>query len=156
VPSEVLVHPWFLKQYNNRWFLFGYNEGYNAITNLPLDRILSFTEAGVTFRKNEATDFDEYFDDVVGVTVRKDVPAEKVLIRLNAEVWPYVESKPFHGSQRILDKSDTYVTIQLTVQVNHELMALLFSQMDAIEVIEPASLRARFGNVCATLCSKYL
>ena len=155
-PSDVLVHPWFLKQYNNRWFLFGYNDGYNAITNLPLDRILSFTEAGVAFQTNEAIDFDEYFEDVVGVTVRNDVPAEKVLIRLNAEVWPYVESKPFHGSQRILDKSDTYVTIQLTVQVNHELMALLFSQMDAIEVIEPASLRARFSEVCATLYSKYL
>ena len=25
IPFDVVIHPYFLKQYNNRWFLFGYN-----------------------------------------------------------------------------------------------------------------------------------
>lgn len=38
-PITCEVHPYFLKQYNNRWFLFGWNTEFNAITNFALDRI---------------------------------------------------------------------------------------------------------------------
>lgn len=33
------IHPYYLKEYNNRWFLFGLNEDKQTITNIPLDRI---------------------------------------------------------------------------------------------------------------------
>jgi hypothetical protein len=41
-PFEFHYHPYFLKQYNNRWFVFGRNPKYENITNLALDRIISF------------------------------------------------------------------------------------------------------------------
>ena len=34
------IHPYFLKQYRNRWFLLGYNPEYKDISNLALDRII--------------------------------------------------------------------------------------------------------------------
>ena len=39
VSSIVEIHPYYLKQYNNRWFLLGLNQELNQITNLALDRI---------------------------------------------------------------------------------------------------------------------
>ena len=36
-PNNISLHPYYLKQYNNRWFLFGYNESTNSISNLALD-----------------------------------------------------------------------------------------------------------------------
>jgi predicted DNA-binding transcriptional regulator YafY len=156
IPSEVILHPWYLKQYNNRWFLFGLNENYNTITNLALDRIIEFEESKMKFRKNVKVNFDEYFDDVIGVTVKREASVEKLLIKLSKEIWPYIESKPLHGSQKIKSRSEKEVLIELAVQINHELLALLFSYMDAIEVIEPESLKERFKSLSETVYKKYI
>jgi predicted DNA-binding transcriptional regulator YafY len=154
-PTQVILHPWYLKQYNNRWFLFGLNEDYKTITNFALDRIIEFEESKIKFRKNEEVNFEEYFDDVIGVTVKRDSTVEKLLIMLSKEIWPYIESKPLHGSQKIKSRTETDILIELSVQINHELMALLFSYMDAIEVIEPESLRKRFKSLSETVFKKY-
>jgi predicted DNA-binding transcriptional regulator YafY len=155
-PSQVILHPWYLKQYNNRWFLFGLNEDYKTITNFALDRIIEFEESKTKFHKNKEVNFDEYFDDVIGVTVKRDAPIEKLLIKLSKEIWPYIESKPLHGSQKIKGRTETEVMIELAVQINHELIALFFSYMDAIEIIEPQSLRERFKSLSETVYKKYI
>lgn len=154
-PTQVILHPWYLKQYNNRWFLFGLNEDYKSITNFALDRIIRFEEAYIKYVKNININFEEYFDDVVGVTVKKDSPIEKILIKVDKEVWPYIESKPLHGSQKVKNKSESEIIIELTLQVNHELLALLFSYMDAIEILEPISFRERFKSINETIFKKY-
>ncbi len=154
-PSKVILHPWYLKQYNNRWFLFGLNEDYQTITNFALDRIIEIEESKIKYRKNEEINFDEYFDDVIGVTVKIDSPVEKLLIKLSNEIWPYIESKPLHGSQKIKNRNETEILIELSVQINHELMALLFSYMDAIEVIEPESLRESYKDLSGKIFRKY-
>lgn len=155
-PQTIIFHPWYLKQYNNRWFVFGFNEGIETITNLALDRIISFKESNKTYKKNDSINFDEYFDDVVGVSVKNDSPTEKVLIRINRELWPYIESKPLHGSQKVKSTSTTHVTVELNLQVNYEIMALLFSYMDAMEIFEPISLRERFKIISENMNKKYL
>ena len=33
------IHPYFLKQYNIRWYLLGYNERFNDVSLIALDRI---------------------------------------------------------------------------------------------------------------------
>jgi predicted DNA-binding transcriptional regulator YafY len=154
-PARFDFHPWYLKQYNNRWFLFGLNEKYGNMSNLAIDRILSMEEAKCGYKPNTEIDFDEFFEDVVGVSVRTDAPIEKVSIKISSEVWPYIESKPLHGSQKVKRKSQSDVIVELKVQVNHELIALLFSYMDAIEIIEPQSIRAKFISTIKSLNQKY-
>jgi predicted DNA-binding transcriptional regulator YafY len=153
---DVVFHPWYLKQYNNRWFLFGLNDEFKSLSNLAIDRIVSTNESKEKYKLNNEIDFEEYFDDVVGVTVRRDVPTEKLIIKITKELWPYIVSKPLHGSQKIKSKNESNVVIELNVQVNHELMALLFSYMDSIEVVEPRDLREKFKIISETLYQKYI
>lgn len=155
-PTHMILHPWYLKQYNNRWFLFGFNEEYESITNLALDRIIEFEESKIKYRNNDEINFDEYFEDVVGVTVKRDSPTEKLLIKISNDIWPYIKSKPMHGSQKIIKRNEAEVLIELYVQINHELIALLFSYMDKIEVIEPEDLRERFKRLSETIYKKYI
>ena len=68
-PQTLIVHPYYLKQYNNRWFLFCCNGAHTNLSNYPLDRILSVKLAHVPYRETDI-DFDEYFADVIGVTKR--------------------------------------------------------------------------------------
>jgi hypothetical protein len=60
----VNLHPYHLKQYNNRWFLFGRNEEKNSSTwNLAIDRIMDITESSEKYIPNTEIDWFEYFDD---------------------------------------------------------------------------------------------
>ena len=101
--TDIIISPWYLKQYNNRWFLFGFNKGYQLLSNLALDRIISIKESVEPFIKNDILDFEEYFEDVVGVTINHNAPIENVIIRISNDLWPYINSKPFLDCHVITD-----------------------------------------------------
>jgi predicted DNA-binding transcriptional regulator YafY len=151
-----IVHPWYLKQFNNRWFLFCYNDGINKLSNYALDRILSVTETNNTFKENRDIDFEEYFEDVIGVTVKSDKLVEKIIIKINEELWPYIESKPIHGSQKIKGNEESSTIIELSLQINYELISHLFGYIDGIEILEPQSLREAIKNKLETSLKKYI
>ena len=138
-PQTLIVHPYYLKQYNNRWFLFCCNGDYTNLSNYPLDRILSVKLAHMPYRESHI-DFDEYFADVIGVTKREGQEAEKVLLRFPKNEYPYVATKPWHGSQKKVAEDDRSVTIELNVVINYELEQKILSWGDFVEVLKPVSL----------------
>ncbi|MDP2386568.1 MAG: WYL domain-containing protein [Bacteroidota bacterium] len=134
---DVVIHPYYLKQYNNRWFCFGYDNEIGKIRNLALDRIQKIKEIKLKFLKNKAINFDEYFEDIVGVTVKEEVSIEKILLRISKEHWPYIESKPLHGSQKKKSEENGFVIISIEVRPNYELESLLLSHGDKVEILSP-------------------
>lgn len=154
-PQPLRLHPYYLKQYNNRWFLFGYNERSDAISNLALDRIFSIEENNIPYIENNTIDFEEYFDDVVGVTVTEEVEPETVLLYVTNDLLPYIESKPIHGSQRIMERQSDGAVFELTVQLNYELISLLFSFGERITVIAPEELRSIIKTKAEALLENY-
>lgn len=42
----MMVSPYHLKQYNNRWFLIGKQSDYDGLTNYAIDRIDGIKELG--------------------------------------------------------------------------------------------------------------
>jgi len=44
IEHSFTIHPYYLKQYNQRWFLLGWNAEKDFVMNLSLDRILSISE----------------------------------------------------------------------------------------------------------------
>lgn len=155
VPIHFILHSYFLKQFNNRWFLFGYNENQQKISNLALDRIEKITEVHKNYIENKFVDFNEYFYDVVGVTVREDQKPKKIQIWINNDIWPYIKSKPIHGSQKFKSKDDEGVIIELTLQLNYELISLLFSFGENIKIIAPEELKITIMNKAKKLLINY-
>lgn len=145
--KESVLHPYHVKQYNNRWFLFGLEETSHGsrIANRPLDRIVKFSKADVKFIPNTEVDFKKHFQDVVGVTIPDDsVKLETVLLRFDKDRFPYVVSKPIHHSQTIADEEQHLVKIQ--VRPNKELEAMLLSFGPQVEILQPEWLRAQFSE----------
>ena len=154
----VVVHPYHLKQYNNRWFLFGLeeNEKYgNYITNMALDRIVSFTHpADVAFIPNDDIDFSTRFNDVVGVTIPDDHPqTERVVLKFDEKRFPYIASKPLHSSQHVISEEEH--TLYINVRPNKELEATIFSFGNQVEVLEPEWLRQQIAGKVAENYKKY-
>ena len=132
------LHPYHVKQYNNRWFLFGYEEEFGKIANKALDRIQRISLASVPFKPNTSIDFGHFFDDVVGVSIPR---------------FPYVTSKPIHKSQTVLSEDDC--TISLEVKPTRELEQQILSFGPDVEVLAPETFRAQIGSKIADNYRKY-
>lgn len=152
VIDQTVVHPYFMKQYNNRWFVFGYNEAREKDSTFALDRIKNIEPSNKAFRKNETIDYSTCFDDVVGVTI-KDVPVETVRLKFNHDRLPYVLSKPIHHTQELVDSENDIIEIK--VRPNNELNQQIFSFGPDVEVLAPASLRKEISEKIAENYKKY-
>lgn len=141
-PMDYIIHPYFLKQYNNRWFLFGLNEETGQIQNLALDRIRDVQPLETITYRNSEIDFDDYFYDIVGVTNLVDQLTEEVVLKFKPNRLPYVLSKPIHGSQRFKDG-----LIYLDLKINKELESCILSFGNDVEVLEPVSFRKNIKDV---------
>lgn len=156
IEHNTIVHPYHIKQFNNRWFLLGLEEtdNGNRLTNKALDRIVKFSRANVSFIPNTEVDFREYFKNIVGVTVPKEHPvAEKVVLKFDAARFPYIVSKPIHPSQEVISEEDC--TLQISVRPNKELESRIFSYGPQVEVLEPEWLRQQIEGKIEETLKKY-
>ena len=163
-PKKYLFSPYYLKEYNTRWFVIGQCTEYKNLTIFAIDRITKMRtlKGGYIANENDKGEvrynFDEYFDDVVGVSIRTDDPVEKVLLKIRNDSWPYIETKPLHGSQKRWRDGDdgNYTGIQLEVQINYELIANILYRGSAIKVIEPEILISKIRDEITKMSEYYL
>lgn len=150
-----ILHPYFVKQYNGRWYLFGLDDNEERIKNLAFDRIQSIVNSNHVFRKNESINFNTYFDYVVGVTVPYANEAELIDIKLrfSPSRFKYVTSKPIHKSQVIISEDECIISLSLYKTL--ELEQQLFSFGPDVEVLYPAWFRDEFAKKIAECMRKY-
>jgi len=134
------VSPYYLKQYNNRWFLFGHNHKEEKIQNLALDRIQEIQPSKNVYEPCEI-DFDEYFEDIIGVTNNQEEQPAKIVIELSNNIIPYIQSKPIHGSQNIKGN-----LLKLELKLNYELESVILSFGENMKVLEPKKLKEIIKN----------
>ena len=154
-PKQLIIHPYYLKQFNKRWFLFGLNDKDKLIYNLPLDRIKSISQSSEKYIENITLDFKEYFEDIVGVSFTPGEKPIKIKLRINNEVTPYVLTKPLHGSQKKTESKADGTIIEIEVIPNIELRQLILSYGEGIEVISPKSFRDQMKKVIDNMNRKY-
>lgn len=141
------IHPYQLRQYNNRWFLVGMEP--NMIQKLPvvvipIDRIqdIKFAEE-VVFQEHLGVDLDDYFSQVVGVSVHIGASKENVVIKADYPAAGYIETKPLHNSQTIVEKTDSYIVFELNLILNYEFETQLLGYLDECTIIKPDKLRRK-------------
>ena len=133
------IHPYYVKQYNNRWYLLGLDNKYNNVYPLALDRMTKVSLSKDKFIRNTQYDFDEYFRDIIGVTREEDRKVEEIHLRFTPSRFPYVVSKPLHKSQQVVSESDCEISIRL--RPNKELEQTLFSFGPDVEILSPDWMR---------------
>lgn len=135
--KSIIISPYYLKQYNMRWFLFGKSENYETITNLALDRIESIETVKNEYI-NSDIDFNEYFEDIIGVTIQNE-NVLNIVLKVDKTLIPYITTKPLHGSQKIYD-TDNNFEVHLKLIPNYELETLILSFGEKIQVLQPITL----------------
>lgn len=158
--QEIIVYPYMLKQYRDRWYLLAtptldkkleFNP--NFIANFPLDRIVSYEYYEDIPYVDSPVDINDLYDEIIGVTYYWDKEVENIVFAVKNVTVPYIESKPLHGSQtaykedeqsRLHEKYhgfDEYKFYHMELKQNYELESLLKSFGRDIVVLSPDSLR---------------
>lgn len=157
--SQLIIHPQLLKEFNNRWFLVGINHkgrGDRQHLNLALDRIISIAKADDITFKDINFNGDEYYKDVIGVTVSSERRAQTVTFWVDSHNAPYVKTKPFHKSQTLIDEVNGGTVFSIKVQINFELERLLLGFGDALKVLQPPSLVKRITLKLERALQRYI
>ena len=159
--SQVTVHPYQLRQYNNRWFLICNpvgNEEYpfdpNLIYNYALDRMDGKVEYVEDLPYIDTpVDIDARFGEIVGVTYRKDVETRDIYFAVKPEAVDYVRTKYIHSSQDEVNPETEkefirkYPTLSdckffvISCRPNVELYALFESYGGSVIILEPTEIR---------------
>lgn len=142
---EFTFHPYYLKQFNNRWFVLGLNEEEGISTyTLALDRIEKLKEIKSGYIKNDI-DWQFYFSEIYGVS--KPFNSEEVEVQLlfNKAQAPYIKTKPIHETQKHYE-TENGLLVKLNLIPNFELEQLILSFADRVEVISPSDLREKISS----------
>jgi predicted DNA-binding transcriptional regulator YafY len=155
ISQSITLHPYFLKQYNNRWYVFGKNDASQFIMNLALDRITAIEESKKKYIPNKSIDFNEYFEDIIGVTLNNEGKIENVVIKVSNKLLPYIKTKPIHGSQKLKEQGSSHALISIDVIPNYELESLILSYGEGLEVLYPKLLREKIKERIELTFSNY-
>jgi len=151
-----IISPWFIKEYNNRWYVFGQNHLENKIYNLALDRITDIKpslQAFVTAKENEISN---HFNYLFGVTIFDGISPQKVVFKTTTQLSKYMDTKPIHPTQiKSLMEGKNDVYYELNVYINYEIISKLLSFGDDLEVMSPPSLRAEMRAKVLKMAAKY-
>lgn len=152
---EVHLHPYHLRQYNNRWFLLGRVDGKEYIGTYPLDRINAISDFAKPYVGCDI-DIEDLFEDIVGVSVPK-TDIEEILLKISNRRYSYIKTKPLHGTQREIKdkKTQTHSFVTIKVKINKELVSLLASYGADIEVIYPQVLRETMRDIATRMYNAY-
>ncbi len=146
--TQVIFHPYLLKEYRNRWFLIGRDGDNKNVRNLALDRIKKIKNSDIPFIPNNLFDPETYFNNFIGVTILKGEEIQIIEIKVVAKLAPYIRTKPIHQTQEVIKEcSNGEIIIKLNLIYNYELCSVLLGFGADIEVLKPVSLRENLKNV---------
>jgi len=155
-PREWNLHPYLLKEHGHRWYLLCYAQEKENIGVFALDRMKDIRISKVPFRENEFVNGEDYFRDVIGVTVLPNQTASEIELVFSAKLNPYILTKPLHHSQEVLhqfENGNLHVRYQL--MINPELISMLLGYGNDVRVLRPQSLADEIRNVAAALLKHY-
>jgi predicted DNA-binding transcriptional regulator YafY len=143
-PVTYTIHPYQLREYNNRWFVLAHTEEFEE-RKLGIYGLSRITEEpkliAKTFIKTYTNLVKTYFKDIIGVTNFLDNKVEHIVFEAYGMRANYIKTKPWHPSQQIVSETADICTFSLDIKINNELIALILQFGLDIKILEPASLQ---------------
>lgn len=154
VAKEVILHPLLIKEYEDRWYVYGWSDLLGEYRTYGIDRISDVRLQEATFEPHSNHDAARQFDDIIGVTMSSSPPTN-VVLRFTRFQSNYIKTLPWHHSQTVLSEDDDFCTIRLHVRPNHELVQKILASADQVKVLEPKELADGIRDYLRDMLDQY-
>ncbi len=145
--STFVFHPYYLKEFRNRWFVIGVKGKDSGIMNLALDRIITIAISTNKYIPRGNFTISSLLNNVIGVTVSVGAEPEHVVFMSDHATAPYIITKPLHHSQEIVERLPEGVVFSIDVQLNFELEKELLGFGDRVKVLMPEKLKRNIKQI---------
>ena len=148
------VLPLLLKEYRNRWYLICHDCVKEAIITYALERMENVEVSEVVCSDLISFDNHTFFQNAIGITVNNSTP-ETVIFKADNVASKYIDSQPFHASQKMVKEGKNKTTFSLQVIISEELIRSLLSYGGELEVLEPENLRNTIKKRIVEMSERY-
>lgn len=153
--TDQSAHPYLLKEFEGRWYLFAYIEALGAFRTFGLDRISELTITETTFKREQRlADTTQKFEQVYGLVYEPDqnpnAPVERVVLHTTDWVAQHLQALPLHPSQEVEGNE-----VSIRVIINPEIENKILSYGENVEVLQPDHLRQKIRHRLEKNLSRY-
>lgn len=137
---DIIVEPYFLKIFRQRWYVTGLNVKEDKIKTYALDRMKNVVVLQNQFEFPEDFDAESYTKYSYGVIFSQG-EVKKVSIKTDSHQAKYLRALPLHASQHEMIH-DSYSIFDYQLRITPDFVKELLSYGPNITVMEPPELRA--------------
>ena len=141
---DVIVEPYFLKLFKQRWYLTGNVPTDKAIKTYALDRMISPVLTGINYSIPDDFDAESYFRDSFGIIFTQG-EVKNIMLKVDSRQAKYFRALPLHHSQQELIH-DTYSIFTYKMKITADFIQELLSHGSSVMVMQPPELRAMVLN----------
>jgi predicted DNA-binding transcriptional regulator YafY len=156
IAKSYQVDPLVLLEYRNRWYLAAWDPKEDRFKTFGLERMQEPALTATPVSGDRRSQFLALKEAALGVFVSPEDEVERIVLRIQAAMAPYIRTVPIHQSQKILDEDETGLLVELQLIVNPELERELLSYGEQLEVLEPEHLREKIRARAEKLLETYL
>lgn len=139
--NGILLEPYFLKIFRQRWYVTGRNVKDKKVKTYALDRITSLAiDASLTFQMPEDFIPEEYFAHSFGIVFDEGEPKD-VVLRADPRQAKYLRALPLHHTQQE-SVHDAFSLFSYRLRLTPDFVQELLSMGPSITVEQPPELRA--------------
>jgi len=153
--KEYNFRPYLLREYLNRWYVIGFLSENNEIRTFGLDRIITFSSTGKTFKNTEKQKVASLFKNVIGIHASFDDQAEEIKLSCHPYLGNLLKSLPLHPSQKIESETAEETIVSLKVVINYEFTQRLLMMADQSHVISPLCLKDEMRKLLTEVQKNY-
>jgi len=134
----ILLHPYLVRLYRQRWYVIGYKEGDGSVKTYALDRTEMLTMEAGHFDIPEGSDPAGMFEDCFGITYSRG-EVKRISLQVTPAQAKYFRTLPLHHSQQE-ELHDGYSIFRYKVKITYDLIREILSYGSAVRVIAPREL----------------
>lgn len=152
--STLILQPYCVRLFKQRWYLLAYNSDYNELRTYSLDRIQGFKKLAETFTIPDSFNAQEYFENYYGIIVKRG-EVEDVKLRASKEQANYLRSLKLHHSQQEVETHEDYSIFTYRLCPELDFIIEIMSMGERVEVLEPKQLRNQIAESAEQLSRLY-
>lgn len=165
------IEPYYLKVFNQRWYVIGRNPYYAAkkaryetegkeykgqvFRVYGLDRIIGITVTDKTFKMDKNFSIEEYFNGCCGIIPSSDLDIEHIIFKAYGNEPDYLRTLPLHSSQEEVCSDEESATFSIDVKPTYDFYQKLLAKGDHIEVLSPEFVRDEMRNFARNMLKNY-
>lgn len=149
----VVVEPYFLKIFRQRWYITGLETSSGKVKTYALDRISDLTIGTENFTPDPAFDPEEYFRHSFGIVFTQGA-VHRIALKVPPRQAKYLRALPLHHSQEEFIH-DEFSIFYYRMRISPDLVEEILSHGARIEVLEPPELRAMIKDELADALRQY-